>query len=34
MRHSYATHPIEVGVSLADVQHTVGHHSILTTNRY
>ena len=34
MRHSYATHLIEAGVSLADVQHILGHHSILTTNRY
>ena len=34
MRHSYATHLIEAGVSLADVQRILGHHSILTTNRY
>ena len=34
MRHSYATHLIEAGVSLQDVQHILGHHSILTTNRY
>ena len=32
--HSYATHLIEAGVSLQDVQHILGHHSILTTNRY
>ena len=34
MRHSYATHLIEAGVSLQDVQQILGHHSILTTNRY
>ena len=34
MRHSYATHLIEAGVSLQDVQRILGHHSILTTNRY
>lgn len=34
MRHSYATHLIEAGVSILDVQHILGHHSILTTVRY
>ena len=29
-----ATHLIEAGVSLQDVQHILGHHCILTTNRY
>ena len=34
MRHSYATHLIEAGVSLQDDQQILGHHCILTTNRY
>jgi site-specific recombinase XerD len=34
LRHSYATHCIEAGVNLADLQHFLGHHSILTTTRY
>jgi site-specific recombinase XerD len=34
LRHSYATHLIEAGVSLLDVQKILGHHSALTTLRY
>ncbi len=34
MRHSYATHLIEAGVELIEVQKILGHHSILTTVRY
>ena len=34
MRHAYATHLIESGVDLIEVQHILGHHSILTTVRY
>ena len=34
MRHAYATHLIEAGVDLLEVQKILGHHSILTTVRY
>jgi site-specific recombinase XerD len=34
LRHAYATHLIEAGVELTEVQRILGHHSILTTVRY
>ena len=34
MRHSYATHLMEAGVDLLEVQKILGQHSVITTSRY